>query len=126
MAIKQGGGVGRPPLVSNNLRQKGGSSKEAEKKGGQARTPPCPRRSSLETLPPPPPLPVKQSFPRNLAISVMRTSRRTQLNVPVYEVLMAIKNAPNLMRRPNQIPPNQSRRRDKFYEFHQDFGHTTE
>lgn len=49
-----------------------------------------------------------------------------QLNTPLYEVLTAIKNTPNLMRRPNPIPPYQPRRVDKFCEFYQNFRHIME
>lgn len=48
------------------------------------------------------------------------------MNTLLYEVFMAIKNTPNLVRRPNPIPPYQSMQRDKFYEFYQDLGYTTE
>lgn len=44
----------------------------------------------------------------------------------MHEVLMAIKRTPNLMMRPNPLPPSHTRRRDMCCEFHQDFGNITE
>lgn len=105
MAIKQGETMGRSLLANNDLERKSGPSKNATRKGGQARTPLRPRRSSPERLPQSPPLLVEQSFPRNSALPVRMTGRKTQLNAPLYEVLMAIKNMPNLMRRPSPLPP---------------------
>lgn len=49
------------------------------------------------------------------------------LNAPLHEVLMTIKNTLYLpMRRPWPLPLFHTGHRDKFCEFHQDFGHNTE
>lgn len=125
MAIKQRGGIRQLLSANSEVRQRGGPSKEAAKKVGRACTPPRNKRLSPERIPPPPLL-VEHFFSRNPAIPIRRTSQRTQLNAPLYEILTAIKNVPNLMRRPNPIPPHQSRRKDRFCEFHQDYGHSTE